>query len=84
MPDQDRDRFVAQARREGLSLSAWLRAAAEDRLSRQAESRRFDGPSELHAFFDACDGRAGDGAEPDWDQHRQVIDASRRRGAADT
>ena len=35
MPDADRDRFVDQARREGMSLSAWLRAGRE--TSRTAE-----------------------------------------------
>ena len=28
IPDEDRDRFIRQARREGLTFSAWLRAAA--------------------------------------------------------
>jgi hypothetical protein len=84
IPDRDRDRFVAQARREGVSLSAWLRAAGEDRLQRQAESARFDSTAQLRTFFDECDRRAGDETEPDWQQHRQVIDASRRRGATDT
>ena len=32
MPDADRDRFVDQARREGMSLSAWLQVAARERL----------------------------------------------------
>ena len=27
MPDEDRDRFVHQAKREGMSLSAWLRSS---------------------------------------------------------
>lgn len=84
IPDPDRDRFVAQARREGLSLSAWLRAAGEDRLRMRAELARFDSVAQLRTFFDECDARAGEEAEPDWEQHRQVIDASRRRGATDT
>ena len=28
IPDDERELFVDQARREGMSLSAWLRAAA--------------------------------------------------------
>ena len=36
MPDADRDRFVDQARREGMSLSAWIRAAARERLENTA------------------------------------------------
>ncbi|MDZ7670547.1 MAG: hypothetical protein U5Q16_14430 [Gammaproteobacteria bacterium] len=84
MPDQDRDRYVHQARREGLSLSAWLRAAAEDRLNRQAQAGKFESVEDLQAFFVACDTRAGDGEEPDWAEHRSVIEASRRRGASET
>jgi len=84
MPDQDRDRYVHQARREGMSLSAWLRAAAEDRLQREAQAGVFESVEEVQDFFAACDARAGDGEEPDWAEHKSVIDASRRRGAADT
>ena len=32
IPDEDKDRFVRQAQREGLTFSAWLRAAAQERL----------------------------------------------------
>lgn len=84
MPDHDRDRYVHQARREGMSLSAWLRAAAEDRLKREAQSGNFESVKDLQAFFAACDACAGDGEEPDWAEHRSVIDASRRQGASDT
>ncbi len=30
IPDEDRDRFVHQARCEGMTLSVWLRAVAGD------------------------------------------------------
>ena len=35
MADDDRDRFVHQARQEGMSLSAWLREAAHERLEKR-------------------------------------------------
>ena len=41
IPDADKDRFVHQARREGMSLSAWLRAAARDRLEQGEELKKF-------------------------------------------
>ncbi|MEQ8860367.1 MAG: hypothetical protein RIC56_17140 [Pseudomonadales bacterium] len=65
-------------------MSAWLRAAAEDRMQRQAQAEKFESVEELRDFFAECDARAGEGPEPDWDQHRAVIDSSRRRGAADS
>ena len=41
VPNQDRDRYLNQARREGLTLSAWLRAAAEDRIGRRQRRQAF-------------------------------------------
>jgi len=38
---------------------------------------------ELRAFFEACDARE-QGSEPDWDQHRKVIEESRAAGRAAT
>ena len=37
IPDSDRDRYVYQAQREGMTFSAWLRAAAEERLAKQQQ-----------------------------------------------
>ena len=82
IPDEDRDRFAHQARREGLSFSAWLRAAARERLERRQRSAPFSSPKEMEEFFQACDALDGPPSEPDWDEHRRVIDASRRDGAA--
>lgn len=81
--DADRDRFVHQARREGMSLSAWLRAAAEDRLRRCGRSERFQSAQELEDFFSACDEKEP-GVEPDWEEHLGVIASSRRKGVSDT
>lgn len=80
IPDEDRDRFVHQARREGLTLSAWLRAAARERLNRQRRSAPFSSRAEMEEFFRACDALDGPGSEPDWNEHLNVIDASRREG----
>ena len=87
VPDEDRDRLVAQARREGLTLSAWLRDAARDRLARRRGFRRFrpfESDEELEAFFRACDAIAGPEREPDWEEHLAVMNASRMRGASGT
>lgn len=84
MPDKDRDRFVHQARREGMTLSAWLRAAAHQRLGSQQESRLFRNAGDLQAFFRQCDELEGPEKEPDWDQHLRVIEQSRGRGSSGT
>ena len=84
IPDEDRDRFVHQARREGLTLSAWLRAAAGARLEAQQRTTAFHSPADVEAFFRACDAMEGPEREPDWDEHLQVINASRSRGLPDS
>ena len=42
LPDEDRDRFQHQAKREGLTMSAWLRAAAKELLAKAASIPRFE------------------------------------------
>ena len=50
IPNEDRDRFVHQARREGMTLSAWLRAAARDRLGKRQRTKPFESAADLEAF----------------------------------
>ena len=78
MSDEDRARFTHEARREGVSFSAWMRAAACDRFEAR-RARPFASAAELDAFFRECDALAGDGREPDWDEHLRAIDESRSR-----
>ena len=82
IPDEDHARFADQARTEGMSLSAWLRAAARERLDRRSPAERFESRSDVERFFASCDAREGPGPEPDWEQHLAVIRQSRDRGAA--
>ena len=84
MPDEDRDRFVHQARSEGMTLSAWLRSAAHQRLGQQQQARPFKSVADVGNFFRACDSLEGPATEPDWAEHRRVIDRSRSLGAADS
>lgn len=84
IPDEDRHRFVDQARREGMTLSAWLRAAARDRLEARQPTEPFNSPADLEEFFRKCDTLEGPEFEPDWDQHLDMISASRSRSAPDS
>ena len=84
IPDDDRVRFGDQARREGLSLSAWIRAAAHERFDRQSKAGRFTSRDEIRAFFAECDTLDGPEVEPDWERHLAVIGRSRGHGATDT
>ena len=80
IPDQDRDRFINQAKREGLSLSAWLRAAAHARIESRRQLGPFETPEELEAFFRKSNAAAGPGREPDWDEHLAVMRESQLGG----
>ena len=84
IPDEDRDRFVHQARTEGMTLSAWLRAAARARLEERQQVRRFESPEDVREFFKACEAVEGPEAEPDWSEHLRVINESRASGTTGT
>ena len=84
MPDADRDRFVDQARREGMSLSAWLRAAARERLETRQRVKPFQSPDDVKAFFKSCAALDGPETEPDWSEHLRVMNESRAAGVTGT
>ena len=80
IPNKDKYRYMMQAKREGMSLSAWLRAAAQDRLEAYEKSDVFKSVEELRQFFEECDAMQEPGVEPDWEEHKRVIHESRMRG----
>jgi hypothetical protein len=82
LSDADKELFSREAARAGMSLSAWLRQAAHDRVRAEASDSRMS-PKELEAFFAACR-RREEGVEPDWEQHERIIERSRRSGAAES
>lgn len=76
--ERERDAFRARAAAQGQTLSEWLRQAARERLEREqpAEIRTV---ADLDGFF--ADLRAREsGVEPDWEQHIEVMEQSRRGG----
>ncbi len=77
MSDADRDRFVDQARREGMSFSAWMRAAAHERLEAGRRVRLFESPDDVRDFFRSCAALDGPETEPDWNEHLRVMNESR-------
>lgn len=84
MPDADRDRFVDQARREGMSLSAWIRAAAQERLETRRRVKVFESPDDVKEFFQQCASLDGPETEPEWSEHLQVMNESRGTGVTGT
>ncbi len=80
VPDEDRDRFVHQAHLEGMSLSGWLRAAAEERIKQRESLRPFTSSAEVREFFRAYDERESVGREPDWEEHLQILHEAKMSG----
>lgn len=76
--ERERDAFRARAMAEGLSLSEWLREAARERLERE-RPLEIATVADLDRFF-AERAATASGAEPDWEQHLEVIDRSRHAG----
>ena len=84
LPDEDRDRFAHAARREGMSLSEWLRLAAKERMQRCTDLRRFHKADELTDFFRKCEADTDGEAEPDWEVHLNRMNKSRSGGSTET
>ncbi|MDE2861656.1 MAG: hypothetical protein OYI31_01405 [Chloroflexota bacterium] len=84
MPDDDRERYVDQARREGMSLSEWLRVAARERLEASRSVRLFESPEDVRSFFRWCDQLEGPGTEPGWSEHLRAINKARAMGSSGT
>jgi len=82
MDEIERESFRRAAALEGLTLSDWLRRAARDRLE-SATTPELSSVEELQAFFEECNTREH-GAEPDWQQHRAVIEESKAKGRSAT
>ncbi len=82
IPDADRDRFVRQAHLEGMTLSGWLRAAAEERIMDRERLAPFTSSEDVREFFMAYDERGSGGREPDWEEHLQTLNESKISGTA--
>jgi hypothetical protein len=67
-----------------MTLSAWLRAAARERLETGQRVKLFETPEDVKEFFRSCADLDGPETELDWREHLQVMNDSRARGAAGT
>jgi hypothetical protein len=76
---EEKELFRRVAARAGKSLSEWLRDLGRAEAERQAGTWDLDTSERLDAFFAECDARET-GAEPDWQDHLEVIKTSRAKG----
>jgi hypothetical protein len=84
MPDADRARFKRQAVNEGLSFSAWIRAAAQQRCDLAEQTRRFASEADVREFFAEHDKSLPPGRGPGWDEYKAIIDEIPRDGPGGT
>ena len=84
IPDGDRDRFAHQAHLEGMTLSGWLRAAAEERIKQRERREPFTSSEDVRAFFAAHDESGSGLREPDWEEHLKTLDESKLAGISGT
>ena len=86
LSDDEVEMFTEQARREGLQIEDWLRAAGYGRLAakpmfdRQLKPRKPMTPEESkefwatrEEFWAAHSNLDGPEREPDWEEHKRVI-----------
>ncbi len=67
-----------------MTFSAWLRAAARQRLEAGQRVERFESLEDVNRFFEECDAKRGAGVEPDWEEHKRAIEESRLQGLPNT
>ncbi|KPJ94148.1 MAG: hypothetical protein AMS18_04340 [Gemmatimonas sp. SG8_17] len=83
LDEAEKERYRRRAERAGMSLGAWLRQAAQEKLAAEQSAIRLETVAELRAFFASCDEREPD-KEPDWADHRRVIESSQQSGLTPT
>lgn len=83
LEEEEKELFVQEAQRAGMSLSAWIRDAGKERLKNRPARLKLETPDDLRVFFASCDSRQ-EGREPDWEEHLRVIERSKRGQAADS
>lgn len=75
LDEDEEQRFQRYARRQGISLSAWLREAGNALLKAQPSPTAANS-LDLRVFFAACDARES-GREPDWEEHLATMERSK-------
>ncbi|MCY4041935.1 MAG: hypothetical protein OXF72_11895 [Gammaproteobacteria bacterium] len=85
LKDGERARYIYHAKRDGKSLSAWLREAAQEKIDNQCTKRRLATPEDFDEFFRRCDEeRMWHGQEPDWDDQKKLLLDSKLSGVSAT
>lgn len=79
LDEKEKEVYRRAAECEGLSLSAWIREAAREKLASSVRGRQVKTVEDLERFWAACR-RSEKGVEPDWEQQKVRIGRSARTG----
>ena len=80
--DEEHDRFLRQAERDGVTLGEWMANVAQlhlksrGLLAERKPLKPFKSAEEIREFFRLCDeltAEEGPEREPDWEEHKKVI-----------
>jgi len=55
LEEEEKELFVQEAQRAGMSLSAWIREAGKERLKSRPARLKLETPDDLRVFFASCD-----------------------------
>jgi hypothetical protein len=64
--------FKNQARKEGKSVSSWLREAGKKVIELNKSKRELKQAASLKAFFKEINSKK-EGTEPEWEDHKKLI-----------
>ena len=83
LDNREKAMFRAAAKREGVSLSAWVKGCAMQALEAQKRQHTLNSKEALRSFFAECD-ELEQGLEPDWKQHKRIIEESATSGITES
>ncbi len=64
--------FKNQARKEGKSVSSWLREAGNKVMELNNSKRKLRDSASLKGFFQKINSKK-EGTEPDWEEHKKLL-----------
>ena len=83
LENHEKAAYKKAAKMQGMSLSAWMKACARKGLEQHRKISLPGSRKELQAFFEECDQRE-QGVEPDWEEHKRIIERSVTSGISDS
>lgn len=80
LDEEEALQFKNQARKEGKSVSSWLREAGKKTIELSDSKRRLKDPSSLKDFFQKINSKK-EGTEPEWEEHKKLVSEGYRKSA---